>query len=166
MGLFDYWHQLHVRHERLKTAIHEGWRYPLPRWGRVVMGCIYFSLPVIGGWYVMQWAIGKSHASIGIDGEYLPVKTVQGLGDKAVVRHRRRRAAEEEPEEGPEVMTHVGAGGWGGGVRLAVSDEETQKRNHKMLQRFLRQQKKRQQQQQQQQQQLDSDDAQQERKEP
>ena len=158
MGLLDYLHQLHVRHERLKTAIHEGWRYPLPRWGRVVMGCIYFSLPVIGGWYVMQWAIGKSHASIGIDGEYLPVKTVQGLGDKAVVH--RRRAAKEEPEEGPEVMTHVGAGGWGGGVRLAVSDEETQKRNHKMLQRFLRQQKKRQQQQHQQQ--VERDDAQQE----
>lgn len=135
MGLFDFLNQLHVRHERLKTTIHEGWRYPLPRWGRVVMGCIYFTLPVIGGWHVMQWAIGKSHASIGIDGEYLPVQTLQGLGDKAVVRR--------EPD-GPPVLTRVGAGGWGGGVRLAVSDEETQQRNHKMLQRFLRQQKKRQ----------------------
>ena len=140
MGLFDYMHQWQLRHERLKTTIHEAWRVPLPRWGRVVMGCLYFSLPVMGGWHVMQWAIGKSHDSIGRDGEYLPVKTVQGIGDKVVL---------VEPD-GRQAVTHVGAGGWGGGVNLAVSDEETQKHNRKMLHRFLRQQRKRQQQQQQQ----------------
>jgi len=129
--MLNFLRDLHVRHERLKKTIHEGWRYPLPPWGRAVMACFYFSVPVVGGWYVMQWAISKSHASIGEQGERLPVKTVQGIGDKMI------------GEDG-QVVTHVGAGGWGGGVNLAVSDEETQQRNRKMLNKFLRQQKRRQ----------------------
>ena len=122
-SMLDFLHRLHVRHERLKTSIHEGWRYPLPPWGRAVMGCLYFSLPVIGGWHVMQWAIGKSHASIGRNGEHLPV------------------VGNPDSNHGHQQQL-VGAGGWGGGVHLTASDEETQKRNRKMLQRFLRQQQK------------------------
>lgn len=129
--MLNFLRDLHLRHERLKKSIHEGWRYPLPPWGRAVMGFIYFSIPVVGGWHVMQWAIAKSHASIGEQGERLPVKTVQGIGDKVI------------GEDG-RVETQVGAGGWGGGVNLAVSDEETQKRNRRMLNKFLRQQKRRQ----------------------
>ena len=123
-SILDFLHRLHVRHERLKTSIHEGWRYPLPPWGRAVMGCLYFSLPVIGGWHVMQWAIGKSHASIGRNGEHLPV------------------VGNPDSNHGQQQQQLVGAGGWGGGVHLTASDEETQKRNRKMLQRFLRQQQK------------------------
>lgn len=115
------------RHKQLQRTVHEGFRYPLPKWGRTVMGGVYFVLPVIGGYYVMQWAISKSHASIGEHGERLPVKQVQGLGQHRV------------DEDG---TVKIGAGGWGGGVRLADSDEETQRRNQKKLRQFMRKQQR------------------------
>jgi hypothetical protein len=122
-------HEFSIRHERLKHAIHNGFRYPLPRWGRFVMGCIYFSIPVVSGWYVMQWAIHQSHKSIGEHGELLPQKELQGLGDRTVdARGNQLKVG------GPE--------GWGGGVRLAVSDETTQQRNREMLNNFFRKQQK------------------------
>jgi len=61
--------KFHDRHERLKNYVHNGFRVPLPPWGRAVMGFVYFSLPVIGGYYVMQWAISKSHEEIGERGK-------------------------------------------------------------------------------------------------
>lgn len=56
---------------------------------------------------------------------------IQGLGDKKVVK--------DERGERTEV---VGAGGWGGGVRLATSDQETQDVNRVNLERFLRKQRR------------------------
>ena len=68
-SIFEYIQRFHEAHERLKHRIHHGWRYPLPPWGRAVMGCVYFSIPVVSGWYVMQWAISKAHENIGERGE-------------------------------------------------------------------------------------------------
>ena len=76
----------------------------------------------------MNWAIGKSHESIGLHGEKLPVEATHLGGNKTIDEQGRAQT--------------VGAGGWGGGVRLAVSDEETQRRNQKRLRKFLRRQKK------------------------
>jgi len=56
---------------------------------------------------------------------------IQGLGDKKVI-----------VDENGERMEVVGAGGWGGGVRLATSDQETQDKNRVNLERFLRKQKR------------------------
>eukprot|EP00586_Coscinodiscus_wailesii_P018404 CAMPEP_0172496976 /NCGR_PEP_ID=MMETSP1066-20121228/94725_1 /TAXON_ID=671091 /ORGANISM="Coscinodiscus wailesii, Strain CCMP2513" /LENGTH=108 /DNA_ID=CAMNT_0013269543 /DNA_START=141 /DNA_END=467 /DNA_ORIENTATION=- len=92
------------------------------------MGCFYFSIPLIGGYHVMQWAISKSHESIGERGEKLKVKRLQGYGDKI-------------PSEDGKTQK-VGAGGLGGGVHLAVSDEDDQKRSKVMLERFFRQERK------------------------
>ena len=50
------------------------------------MGCIYFSIPVVGGWHVMQWAIGKSHDSIGPKGEKLRIKEVEGIDRNWIIR--------------------------------------------------------------------------------
>ena len=61
---------LHQKHERLKKYVHTAWRVPLPRWGQMVMGMFYFTIPVVGGYHVMQWAISKSHESIGERGTY------------------------------------------------------------------------------------------------
>lgn len=85
----------HERHEKLKHTVHtvsardslcqggnsrmthhlttltipshpaQAWRYPLPTWGRYAMGCFYASIPIVGGWYVMQWAISRSVEEIG-----------------------------------------------------------------------------------------------------
>jgi hypothetical protein len=119
---------IHERHERLKHTVHEGMRVPLPKWGRFAMGCFYFCIPLVGGHYVMQWAISKSHESIGEQGEKLKVKDLQGLGNK-------RLDAEGN-------LKTVGAGGWGGGVKLAVSDEETQKHNREMLNKYFKKQRR------------------------
>lgn len=92
------------------------------------MGFVYFVVPVVGGWYVMQWAIGRAHHSIGEKGEHLAVKDIEGIGRQHVTHN------------GEKIS--VGAGGWGGGVRLAESDAETQERNKRKLMKFLKQQQK------------------------
>ena len=58
-------------------------------------------------------------------------KEIVGIGDKRVLN-----------EETGEVAK-LGAGGWGGGVNLAVSDQNTQQRNSDMLKKYLKQQRKR-----------------------
>jgi hypothetical protein len=134
MALLSILQEFRRKHERLKKAVHEGFRVPLPRWGRWIMGGVYFTLPIFGGYHVMQWAISKSHASIGARGELLPQNRKDVL-----------RAVGSPSTDGGEVVGDrrpdgrtVGAGGWGGGVRLAVSDEETQRRNREKLEKFLK----------------------------
>ena len=116
--------RLHQSHERLKRSVHEGMRYPLPTWGRRFMGFVYFTIPIVGGYYVMQWAISKAHDSIGPNGEFLPNK------DTPVGTIQDKTAAENKP---PAY-----------GVPLASSDAETQRRNKAKLERYLRQQFKQQ----------------------
>jgi hypothetical protein len=98
------------------------------------MGGVYFTIPVVGGYWVMQWAISKSHETIGKRGELLDenLKIVGLAGDKRI-----------NPRSG--TAERVGAGGLGGGVKLAVSDEKTQRQNRAMLEAFFREQRKRQQ---------------------
>ncbi|KAL3780928.1 hypothetical protein HJC23_009134 [Cyclotella cryptica] len=119
---------LHEKHENLKHTVHTAWRYPLPRWGQFAMGCVYFTIPVVGGWYVMQWAISKSVEEIGERGEKLKHKEVQGYGNKTVI-------------DGKEET--IGAGGRYGGVHLAMSDSETQQKNMAMLKAMFEREKRR-----------------------
>jgi hypothetical protein len=119
---------LNKRHENLKKFVHEGMRYPLPPVGQKFMAFVYFSIPVIGGFAIYNWVVGKAHASIGEHGELLADKQIKGIGNKTV------------DEDG--TVRRVGAGGWGGGVHLAVSDSETQRKNQVQLKKFLRRQKK------------------------
>mmetsp|Transcript_3827 Transcript_3827/g.5753 ORF Transcript_3827/g.5753 Transcript_3827/m.5753 type:complete len:102 (-) Transcript_3827:192-497(-) len=92
------------------------------------MGCLYFSIPIVGGWHVMQWAIGKSHESIGPKGEKLEIKEVQGIGQTATIDGE---------------MTRIGAGGVGMGVKLAASDTHDQERSKKMLAKILKESRRR-----------------------
>mmetsp|Transcript_25898 Transcript_25898/g.38366 ORF Transcript_25898/g.38366 Transcript_25898/m.38366 type:complete len:144 (+) Transcript_25898:175-606(+) len=126
--IFDAARNFSERHERVKKYVHTAWRMPLPKWGQFAMGCVYFSVPVVGGWQVMQWAIGKAHKSIGPKGEYLEVKEVQGIGQTAIV-------------DGEQKL--IGAGGVGMGVKLAVSDKDDQERSKKMLANMLKQNRRR-----------------------
>jgi hypothetical protein len=164
----------HKRHESVKNYVHNGFRYPLPPWGRTLMGFVYFSLPVIGGYHVMQWAISKSHEEIGergtsqlflgeayavnnkknriessigplvshlclahfpffsfVSGEKLRNKQIEGIGDKVMIDNATGVTKKK-----------VGAGGWGGGVNLAVSNETIQEKNQRMLKKFLKKQRK------------------------
>lgn len=128
MGIFQTLRRLNEKHENLKRFVHEGMRVPLPWWGRTLMGFVYFTIPVVGGLSIMNWSINKAHESIGEDGQFLPDKSIHGHGDTV------------EGDDGERLK--VGAGGWGGGVRLAVSDEETQKINREALDKFFAEQKK------------------------
>ena len=62
--------ELAEKHERLKKRIHN-FRIPLSKNGQRVMFVVYFSIPIIVGYNVMQWAIGKSAENIGAQGELL-----------------------------------------------------------------------------------------------
>ena len=62
--------KLGEKHERLKKKIHN-FRIPLSKNGQRVMFFVYFSIPIITGYHVMQWAIGKSEENLGAQGEIL-----------------------------------------------------------------------------------------------
>jgi hypothetical protein len=66
----DFLRNFSERHEALKKRIHS-FRLPLSAPLRAVMGLIYFSIPVIGGYYIMQAAIGQSEKNLGAHGERL-----------------------------------------------------------------------------------------------
>ena len=61
---------LNARHTALKERIH-AYRFPLPPGGQKFMGLVYFTIPVIAGYYVMQWAIGQSEKNLGPKGKRL-----------------------------------------------------------------------------------------------
>lgn len=58
------------KHERLKKKIHN-FRIPLSKNGQRVMFVVYFSIPIIAGYHIMQWAIGKSEENLSAQGELL-----------------------------------------------------------------------------------------------
>mmetsp|Transcript_11813 Transcript_11813/g.17816 ORF Transcript_11813/g.17816 Transcript_11813/m.17816 type:complete len:139 (-) Transcript_11813:196-612(-) len=123
----EYFQRFHEAHERLKRTVHTAWRFPLPRWGRIFMGGVYFCIPVVGGYQVMMWAIGKSHESIGPKGEKLRIKEVEGIGDATFIDGKR---------------VQLGAGGMGGGVKLVVSSKEEQEKTKAILGKVLKRAKK------------------------
>ncbi len=77
----------------------------------------------------MQWAISRSHHSIGPRGELLKHKEIQGIGDKRIL-------------ESGEMQSLGGPNGIWSGVKLAVSDEKTQEVNKKNLKSFFKQERK------------------------
>lgn len=55
----EFLRELGERHERLKKKIHST-RIPLSKNGQRVMAAVYFSIPVVAGYYIMQWAQGRA----------------------------------------------------------------------------------------------------------
>ena len=45
------------------------------------MGCLYASVPIVGGWYVMQWAISLSVEEIGGEQYDASVRTLRCLAN-------------------------------------------------------------------------------------
>lgn len=50
-------------HQRLKERIHN-FRMPLSRPGRIAMNVVYFSIPIIGGHYLMKWAQERAQVNL------------------------------------------------------------------------------------------------------
>ena len=76
----------------------------------------------------MEWAKSKSRDEIGARGEKLREKKLQGYGNKTVIDGK---------------VESIGAGGWGGGVHLAMSDEDTREKNRVMLEAMFKRERKR-----------------------
>jgi hypothetical protein len=68
--IFSFLKSLSARHTALKERIH-AFRIPLPPMGQKIMGFIYSVIPVVGGYYVMQWAQSRAVVNIGERGEKL-----------------------------------------------------------------------------------------------
>lgn len=63
--------QLVAAHARLKRRIH-AFRMPIrSKLGIFGMGCFYFSIPVVSGYYIMQWSNGLRESNLGTDRERL-----------------------------------------------------------------------------------------------
>ncbi|KAF1783882.1 EF-Hand 1, calcium-binding site [Phytophthora cactorum] len=58
----EFLRRLGERHEALKKKIHST-RIPLSKNGQRVMGLVYFTTPIIGGYYVMKWAERRADAN-------------------------------------------------------------------------------------------------------
>ena len=76
----------------------------------------------------MEWAKSKSRDEIGARGEKLREQKLQGYGNKTVIDGK---------------VESIGAGGWGGGVHLAMSDEDTREKNRVMLEAMFKRERKR-----------------------
>ena len=70
--MFAFFRRMSAEHASLKERIHT-YRIPLPPAGQKLMGFVYFSIPIIGGYYIMQWAVSHSAMNIGARGERLKV---------------------------------------------------------------------------------------------
>jgi hypothetical protein len=113
-------------HERLKNSVHTYWRQstilsPRTRFGKVIMGSLYFSIPVVLGYFVVTKVVDMSESTV--------QERLGGSSSTGII------SGENEFEK-------IGAGGWGGGVNLATSNKETQDVNRINLERFLRKQRK------------------------
>ena len=83
--LGDKFQRFHQAHERLKNRVHTAWRYHLPHWGRFVMGCVYFSVTIVLGYYASMWAISKSEATVHERlGSGLGGRVVEGNSEKGM----------------------------------------------------------------------------------
>ena len=62
----DFIKDLSARHERLKKRIHS-FRIPLGPFGQRVMGVVYFSIPLILGYYIMEATTNQSKKNNNLD---------------------------------------------------------------------------------------------------
>lgn len=59
--------EIAARHDALKKRIH-AFRVPIKsRLGLFGMGCIYFTTPLVAGWFLMQWSNGIRDTNLGSD---------------------------------------------------------------------------------------------------
>lgn len=63
--------RLLAAHAELKRRIH-GFRVPIEsKYGRRAMGLFYFTVPVVAGYWVMQWSNGVRERNLGSDRQRL-----------------------------------------------------------------------------------------------
>jgi hypothetical protein len=118
--------RFHNGHDRVKNAVHSYWRQntilsPRGRFGKVVMSGVYFSLPVVAGYFVVTAVVDQSESTV-----------PDRFGDHTTKHEPTLQSSTDL----------VGAGGWGGGVNLATSDKQTHDVNKINLERFMKKQRR------------------------
>lgn len=63
----NFFTDIYERHERLKKRIHS-FRMPLSPAGQKGMAIVYFTIPIVIGFYIMQAAKGQADVNLGKDG--------------------------------------------------------------------------------------------------
>jgi len=64
----NWFRDIGAAHERLKKQIH-GTRIPLSKNGIRIMKVVYFTTPIVAGYYVMQWAQTQAQKNLAIDND-------------------------------------------------------------------------------------------------
>lgn len=71
--MMDFMKSIPARHEALKKRIHN-FKYPLsPFYLKVVQG-VYFTIPIVIGYYIMEWSTAQSVKNLGARGELMKQK--------------------------------------------------------------------------------------------
>ena len=70
MNIVDMMRDLSRRHEELKYRIHN-FRMPLSPAGQRFMAFVYFCVPIVGGYFIMDWATSQAEKNLGKNGEKL-----------------------------------------------------------------------------------------------
>lgn len=55
----EFLRNLSARHEQLKKKIHST-RIPLSKRGQTAMGVVYFTVPIVCGYFIMKWTERKA----------------------------------------------------------------------------------------------------------
>ncbi|KAJ0410265.1 hypothetical protein P43SY_002597 [Pythium insidiosum] len=64
--MLSFLRDLGAAHERLKKRVH-AFRIPLSKNGQRAMGVVYFSIPVIAGYFVMKWAERRAERNFALE---------------------------------------------------------------------------------------------------
>ncbi|KAG7398884.1 hypothetical protein PHYBOEH_010208 [Phytophthora boehmeriae] len=86
----EFLRRLGARHEALKQKIHST-KIPLSKNGQRVMGVVYFTTPVIGGYYVMKWA--ERRADMNFQREETEIRRAAGGSAKYVEQQNQKLRA-------------------------------------------------------------------------
>ncbi|GAB5031299.1 Hypothetical protein NocV09_00501670 [Nannochloropsis oceanica] len=70
---------LQERHKRFVKKVH-AFRIPLSPQGKAVAQVVYFSVPVVAGYFIMGWATDRAKAEIQYSDDYDEAKKTSGFG--------------------------------------------------------------------------------------
>jgi hypothetical protein len=73
MTALEFLKSIPARHEALKKRIHN-FRYPLSPFYLKVVQVVYFTIPVVIGYYIMEWSTAQSVKNLGAKGELMKQK--------------------------------------------------------------------------------------------
>ena len=110
-------------HEELKKRIHN-FRMPLSKRGIFVAKCVYLTVPVVSGYFIMEWSQERARENLGLTGEHMRSTN----HDKIMARQQNKMfedflgdADRRKGGDGPAILGGKGKGS-GRGTSLPAGD--------------------------------------------